>query len=242
VIVATDAGSTELIVNGTGTPGGGQVVAYDPASGQELWRLHGTTDVVCPTPIVEEGLVFCTSGRNGPILALRPGADPQDGRLAWSASRGGPYVPTGLAMDGRLYLLDDAGQLSCYDCATGKQVASGRLRGKFTASLIAGGGKLFAANEDGVVYVLTANEELEILAANRMDERITATPALSRGELFLRTARQLYCVRRPAESAEPDAPGEQIGQPHAVGKVIVEDTPRPSPSPSDALLTAPGSP
>src|SRR5262249_33244955 len=59
----------ELVVNGTGVDGaaGGSVIAYDPTNGKELWRVQGTTEVVCPTAIVGSGMVISTSGRNGPI-------------------------------------------------------------------------------------------------------------------------------------------------------------------------------
>src|SRR5690606_14498685 len=90
LIEAVDAaGQTrlELVVNGTGTDDaqGGSVIAYDPLSGRQLWQAQGTTDIVCPTIIDAGPLLISTSGRNGPIFALRPGGDGDvtNSHVAW---------------------------------------------------------------------------------------------------------------------------------------------------------------
>ena len=62
------AGHDEIIVNGQD-----RVIAYDPDRGTELWRCNGPTDEVIPTPVVGYGMVFCSSGRAGPTLAIKPG-------------------------------------------------------------------------------------------------------------------------------------------------------------------------
>src|SRR5690606_814537 len=82
---------TELIVNGTGAAAGGLVIAYDPADGAELWRVAGTKDVVCPTIIAGGDLVVSTSGRNGPIMAIRPGGsgDVTKQNVVWKHHHGG---------------------------------------------------------------------------------------------------------------------------------------------------------
>jgi outer membrane protein assembly factor BamB len=187
----------ELIVNGSGTgQGSGWVVAYDPATGDELWRVRGTTDVVCPTPVVAGGVVISSSGRNGPLIAIRTGGsgDVTSSHVLWKHGRGGPYVPSGVAVDNRLYLIRDEGALDCYDLASGKRLWQERLRGSFTASLVAGDGKIYATSEQGRVYVIAAADQFHLLATNRLDERCLATPAISAGELFVRTQSRLYCI------------------------------------------------
>ena len=187
----------EMIVNGTGTDhaGGGQVFAYDPLMGHELWNVRGTKDIVCPTAIVHEGLVLSTSGRNGPIIAIRPGGfgEVSDSHVAWREPRGGPYVPTGLAMDHRLYLIADNGNASCYDTQSGTRLWRERLPGKFTASLVAGDGKIYATSEEGTVYVFAPGDEFKLLATNRLNDGCLATPAVAAGNLLIRTESYLYC-------------------------------------------------
>jgi hypothetical protein len=212
----------ELVINGSGSGrGAGWVTAYNPWSGAELWRVHGTTEVVCPTPIVAPGLVISTSGRNGPTLAIRTGGDGDvtSSHVAWKHGRGGAYVPTGVAVGDRLYTIRDVGVLECFDVRTGKSLWQERLRGSFTASLVAGDGKIYATSEQGVVYVVAAADEFDLLATNRMDERCLATPAVAGGELFIRTESQLYCI---------------AGEPRPA--VVVADDGDASPSDSDDAL------
>jgi outer membrane protein assembly factor BamB len=202
LVEATDAAGQkrrELVVNGTGVDGGdgGAVIAYDPATGQELWRVVGTTEVVCPSAIVGDDLVISTSGRSGPIIAIRPGGDGDvtHSNVVWKHSKGGPYVPTGIAYRNRLYTIADGGILSCYNLGNGDEIWRDRLRGTFSASLIAGNGNLYATSEYGVVYVVAASDTFQPpIAANDMQERMMATPAAAGDDLFLRTETQLYCV------------------------------------------------
>ena len=202
VLVTVDAHGTprtELVVNGTCTkqPGGGLVIAYDPDDGRELWHVRGTTELVTPTILVGEDLIYSTSGRNGPILAIRPGGagDVTDTHVVWHHERGGPYIPTGLVYGNRLYILNDGGVLTCYDARTGKEIWRGRLRGSFTASLVAADGRIYALEEQrGRVYVVAAADAFQVIAENDLGDRILATPAIAGGELFVRTASSLFCI------------------------------------------------
>lgn len=190
---------TELVVNGTCTKesGGGLVIAYDPDDGRPLWQVRGTTELVTPTILVGDGLIYSTSGRNGPILAIRPGGsgDVTDTHVIWRHQRGGPYIPTGLVYNGRLYLLNDGGVLTCYDARTGSEIWRGRLRGSFTASLVAADGRIYALEEQrGRVYVVAAGDAFQVIAENDLQDRILATPAIAGGELFVRTGSSLFCI------------------------------------------------
>jgi outer membrane protein assembly factor BamB len=207
----------ELIVNGSGAgagQGGGWIVAYDPGTGGEVWRVRGTSDVVCPTPVLAGDLVLSSSGRNGPVIAIRTGGsgDVTSSHVVWKHGRGGPYVPSGVAVGNRLYLIRDEGALDCYDVASGKRLWQERLRGSFTASLVAGDGKLYATSEQGRVDVIAVDEKFKLLATNRLEDRCLATPAIAGGDLFVRTQSRLYCIAAPqnlevvtesSSSAEP---------------------------------------
>jgi outer membrane protein assembly factor BamB len=212
LVTATDEADQsrqELIINGTGVNSGdGEVVAYDPATGRELWTVSGTTQVVCPTAIVGSGLVVSTSGRNGPIIAIKPGGngDVTKTHVVWKHANGGAYVPTGVAYRNRLYTIVDGGVLACFNLGDGELIWRNRLRGNFTASLVAGAGQIYAADEYGTVYVVTAKDEYELLATNDMQERTIATPALVGGQIFLRTDTQLYCIGGEGETKTASVP------------------------------------
>jgi outer membrane protein assembly factor BamB len=195
----------ELIVNGTGRTDGssGYVIAYDPVTGVELWRVRGTTDIPCPSAIVGENLVVSTSGLNGPIMAIRPGGngDVTASHTAWKLPWGGPYVPTGVIYKDHLFLLADAGVLRCHDLDNGDQLWTQRLHRTYSASLIAADNLLYAVSERGDVHVLgveRVDQQPKILAVVRLRERCLSTPAIARGELFIRTDRHLYCIASSA--------------------------------------------
>lgn len=205
VLVEADAGGhpegtrrTELVVNGTASRrrDGRLVIAYDPHDGRELWRVRGTTELVAPTMLVGHGLVYSSSGRNGPIIAIRPGGsgDVTESHVLWKVHRGGPYIPSGLLYRNRLYLISDAGFVTCYNPGNGQPIWRQRLRGVFTASLVAADGRIYASNEHGTVYVFAAADSFELLAENEMGSRCLATPAIAGGELLIRTQTHLYCI------------------------------------------------
>lgn len=201
---------TELV-----TCGSRAVRSYD-LDGNLLWSLRGMSSIAIPTPVAGDGLLFVSSGYVGdklrPLYAIRPGAtgditleegDTSNEFIAWSNPVGGPYNPSPLHYEGRLYVLYDRGLVSCYEARTG-QLLYDRERlpqgFAFTASPWGTAGKLFFLNEDGVCYVLRAGEQFELLHTNRLgdDDMCMATPALASGRLLIRTATQLYSIRAPA--------------------------------------------
>lgn len=210
VLVEAEAGTgqrTELVVNGTSSMRSDErlVIAYDPQDGQELWRVRGTTQWVTPTAMVSGGLVYSTSGRNGPIIAIRPGGtgDVTETHVVWRARRGGPYIPSGVAYRNRLFLVRDNRQIACYNAGDGREVWTKRVEGTFSASPVAVDGRIYAGNEQGVVYVFAATDAFQLLARNNLNEGCMATPAVAGGELFIRTKKHLYCIpRSQADNAQ----------------------------------------
>ncbi len=231
-----DGRRTELVVNGGGVDGSeGCIIAYDPDNGKELWRVRGTTHFVAPTPMVCDGRVVCTSGRSGPIMAIQPGGsgDVTASRVAWKHRRGGPYIPTGVAYRNRLFLIDDAGIVSCYNAGSGIRIWKKRLSGPVTASLVAGDGRIYALTERGRLYVLAAADQFELLAQNEFRSRCLATPAIADGELLVRTADTLYCfaaLESPDRALAASSDGPQGSPP--------DDDVQPAERPNDA---SPGS-
>ena len=111
-------GHDEIILNGQS-----RVMAYNPDTGAELWRCSGMSYEVIPTPVVGYGLVFCSSGRAGPTLAIRPGGkgDVTKTHVAWNTERGSPFVPSPLLYREQLYTVNDmASIVSSFDARSGK--------------------------------------------------------------------------------------------------------------------------
>jgi outer membrane protein assembly factor BamB len=186
----------EIIVNSQQT-----VFAYNPDNGAELWRCNGSTYEVIPTPVVGYGMVFCSSGRAGPTLAIKPGGrgDVTRTHLQWTSPRGSPFVPSPILVGEYLYMVNDmASIVTSLDARTGKTIWQGRLgvatREGFSASPVAVDGKVFFTNDDGETFVLRSGPTFNLLHVNRLGERTLASPALVDGRWYIRTDENLYAV------------------------------------------------
>lgn len=191
---------------------GFSVDAYDPQTGNELWTCNGNTMEVIPTPVVGHGLLYCTSGRAGPTLAIRPGGSGNvtASHIAWSTPKGSPFVPSPLLLGEYLYTINDMASIaSCHNARTGELVGQLRLgeakREGFSASPIAVEGKIFFTNDDGETFVLGASPDFKLLHVNRLGEQVLASPALVDGRWYFRTAANLVCIGK-GKSVEPAQP------------------------------------
>jgi outer membrane protein assembly factor BamB len=178
-----------------------RVAAYDPNSGKELWTVRGMSFEVIPTPVVGEGLVFCSSGRAGPTFAIRPGGsgDVTNTHVEWSTPKGSPFVPSGVVYDSLLYLVNDMQSVATvYEAKTGALAYQGRMgaaqREGFSASPVAVNGKIFFTNDQGETFVLQAGREFKLLHTNTLGERTLASPALVDGVWYWRTATKLIAI------------------------------------------------
>jgi outer membrane protein assembly factor BamB len=179
------------------------VDAYDPETGRLLWSARGNTYEVIPTPVVGHGLVFCSSGRAGPTLAIKPGGkgDVTQTHVVWESPRGSPFVPSPLLYGAYLYLVNDMTSIATtFDAATGKLMWQGRLgaamREGFSASPVGVNGKVFFTNDEGETFVLKAGATFEIQHVNRLNAQVLASPALVDGRWYFRTDRELLAIGR----------------------------------------------
>jgi outer membrane protein assembly factor BamB len=186
------------------------VRGYDPRTGKELWRLGRSSKITAPTPIAADGLMIIASGRapERPLFAVRPGArgditpagaETTSAGLAWSRVGRGSYMPTPLAYNGILYVLANNGVFDAYRIASGDEIYRQRLthRGSgFSASPVAADGKIYLSNEDGDMLVIAAGQDFKQIATNSMGEFLMATPALSDGVMYVRSALTLWAIGR----------------------------------------------
>ncbi|HWB11583.1 MAG TPA: PQQ-binding-like beta-propeller repeat protein [Pirellulales bacterium] len=194
--------STPLVINVAGedqlvSTGGDQVVAYEPATGREIWwvRYDGYSEV--PRPAYGQGLVFLASGYDTPWLyAVRPDGrdDVTDTHVAWRLQRGAPLNPSPLIIGEELYLVSDQGIASCLDAKTGEKHWQKRVPGNYSASPLLADGKIYLTNEEGLTTVIRPGKEYRELAANQIEGDTLASLAVSGKALFLRSATHLYRI------------------------------------------------
>jgi outer membrane protein assembly factor BamB len=195
-VVIDAGGRDELVINGQH-----EVTAYDPDTGAELWSVRGTTREVIPTPVVGHGLVFASSGRAGPTLAIRPGGkgDVTATHVAWSSPRGAPFVPSPILHGDLLYTVNDMQSiLTVVEAKTGAAVYQDRLgeptREGFSSSPVAVGNKLFFTNDRGQTFVVEAGRTFKLLRVNELNAQVLASPALVDGTWYWRTDKELLAI------------------------------------------------
>jgi outer membrane protein assembly factor BamB len=204
--VWTQPGRTEIV-----TVGPTANRSYAP-SGELLWHFDGRMTALCtPSPFAVDGLLYITSGSGGggvrPIFAIRPGAAGNitlknyattNDVIQWSLTRVGSYNISPIVYGGLYYALDGP-KMSCFNAQTGKLVFKKRFPGfplgtGFMASPWAYNGKVFCLDENGVTHVIPVGPEFKVERKNPLDELSMATPAISQGNLLIRTASHVYCI------------------------------------------------
>lgn len=181
----------ELIYNGANV-----VSSHNPDTGEEIWRVNGSSEESIPMLVWGGGLLYSSSGRNGPIFAIRPGGtgDITDSHVVWRNERGGPHVPTPAYRKGKLYIINDTGILTCLNALTGETVWQQRLRGRFSMSPLVIEDLLLIISEDGVATILRAGDNYESVAEHDLGESVLASPALVDERLYVRTASSVVCI------------------------------------------------
>jgi outer membrane protein assembly factor BamB len=193
--------TTEIVVTG-----GDVVTGHDPATGRELWRANGLNPDndgsyrIVASPVVHGDLIVAPT-RERPMLVLKAGGrgDVTASHVLWSFGNG-PDVPTPVTDGTYLYVINDRGILWCLDPRTGKEIY-GRQRlapGTYSGSPVLADGKIYVTNEDGLTSVFKAGPKFELLAANDFDDYTLSSPAISDGQIFIRTQKHLYCIGRRA--------------------------------------------
>jgi len=132
------------------------------------------------------------------LMAIQAGSkgDVTTTAVKWKFHKSIPQLPSLVLYRGVLYMINDGGVLTTLNASTGELFKQARLRGvsdRYFASPVAADGKIFIAANSGVVAVLKAGGDQELLAANKLDEEIFATPAIADGRIYVRTTGALYC-------------------------------------------------
>ena len=205
VIVRAQAGGKdrdELVTSGTEA-----VIAYDPATGAELWRSKGLDSNAVPSPVAGKGVVVLSAGYPAKVaVAIKPGGSGDvsgSPQILWTYAKGTAYVPSPILYGDYVYLVTDKGLLTCLDARTGEVKYEGvrpPTNATFMASPVAFEGKILLFSEDGDTHVIKAGPQHELLRTNPLGEPIQASPAISQGSLFIRGAQHLFRIRKPAKS------------------------------------------
>jgi outer membrane protein assembly factor BamB len=137
-----------------------------------------------------------------PLLAIRAGGrgDITETHRAWAFDKG-PDVPTPVTDGKYFYVVDDKGVTWCLDAKTGQPVyGPERVKpGTYSASPVLADGKIYITSEDGLTTVVKAGPKFEVLAENNLNDYCLSSPAISDGQIFIRTTQHLYCIGKRAK-------------------------------------------
>ncbi len=192
-VVFTIEGKPQMIC-----PSAEATIAYDPATGAEVWRIiHGGMNAATQ-PLMSHGLLYLTSGHTKQLLAIKPSGTGElpASAIAWRTNKGVPSRPTPLLLGDLIFLVNDEGIVSCLSAKTGERHWQERVAGACSGSPLYADGKLYVADEAGMTYVLEAGQAFRKLAANKLDAGCMASPIADGKSLFLRTKTHLYCLEQ----------------------------------------------
>lgn len=178
-----------------------RVLAFDPATGKELWTCAGLNPLVYTSPLFSDGIVVGMGGFGGMSVAVKPGGtgDVTATHRLWHHPRTKQRIGSGVIHDGHIYILNDPGVAECFELKTGKLVWEERIKGSTSSgenwsSLVLADGLLYALNRAGDCPVFKASPKFELVSLNPLGEPSNSSVAPSDGELFLRTYKHLWCI------------------------------------------------
>lgn len=184
------SGRRELV-----SPSAAATAAYDPKTGNELWRVrHGGMNASARPLRFADQVVVCTASGGDRMLSVRLGGtgDVTESNVLWRYNKSAPTMPNPILIDKSLWVVADNGVLTRLNPESGEQTEQKRLPGEYSSSPIRVGNRVYFFNKDGVCSVLAANDSVNVIATNELDEGCLATPAVAEDSLIVRTKSTLY--------------------------------------------------
>ncbi len=200
--------STPLAQTINGVPqlvssGADHVAAYDLRTGKEIWWMPYTGFSQVGRPSYGNGLFYVigsVSQDHFAIYAVRPGKGQlTEEQIVWKNSSGIGHVPSPLLVGKEIYAVDDKGITSCIDAMTGKVHWKERLGGNYRASPVEIRGRIYTCSREGVCHVLASGKKYKVLATNKLDGTLMASPAVAGRALFIRSGTHLYRIEKPGK-------------------------------------------
>ncbi len=195
---------TPLVIDVDGKPqaiitGAQWLVSYDPATGEEMWRIdHGRGFSVVPRPVMWNGLVMCGTGfGQTEMIGVRPDGhgDVSATHIAWRSKRQAPTQPSPVVAAGKMFTVNDQGIGVCYADGQEQPLWQQRLGGTYSASPLAIGDRVYFFSREGMTTVIdAASDSAEPIAENQLPGQLMATPAVVDGQMLIRAGDKLYAI------------------------------------------------
>jgi len=176
--------------------GGSSAAGYDPDDGHPLWRYEGLPLYCGNTPIMSREMIYLSCGSPDKLLVALPGAATgviTDNQVVWKSTRGVPYIPSPILLDGRLIVFAENGIVTAFDALTGSHISQRRIPDTFSASPVSINRTIVVPSESGTLFILDSSRGLEVSRQYSLEGEGFASAAASGANLYIRTTEFLYC-------------------------------------------------
>jgi outer membrane protein assembly factor BamB len=178
--------------------GNKEITSYNPNDGTKYWFVSGPSEDFCSSPVYNEksGLVLVSSAWPvRTLVAIKPDGqgDVTKTHVVWQSSKGAYYVPSPVCTEDYLFSTMTNGQVHCIEAATGNIVWVQEM-GKQYSSPVLANGLVYMPNDNGIITVIKPGNTFNPIAKNPIGERMFASPAISKGKIYLRGFQHLYCI------------------------------------------------
>ncbi len=190
-------GRVQMVMSGSH-----HIASYDPRDGSMHWRIDGPTEQFVASMVYDGQLFYMAAGfPTYHVMGIRPDGtgNVTDTHVAWHSTSAACYVPSPVVLDGRLFVANDRGTVNCFRARDGHRLWRERVARHFSASLVTARGLVYLLSDDGIMTLVRPGDEMEVVAENPLGEYCFASPAISQGQLFLRSEHHLYCIGAPAD-------------------------------------------
>jgi outer membrane protein assembly factor BamB len=203
---------TPVVINVNGrdlliSNGSAACIAYDILTGKEVWRFVQGEDSTISMPVTENGIVYFYTGfvtpKNGEqyseLVAVNPagsGDITSTAFVKWRLKEPVLQLLTPLIKDGIIYTVNTKNEYKCIDAETGKEIYTRRMTAKYNSSPVCAGGNVYFTSVGGETTVLKEGRKLDIIARNKIEGEVYATPAITDNKIIIRTATNLYCISK----------------------------------------------
>ena len=129
------------------------------------------------------------------LLAIKPDGNGNvtDTHVVWRTNKGVSYVPSPIIEGDHFLIVSDSGVAHCFDAQSGDILWEERLR-EHHASLASAEGRVYFVNDFGILRAIEPGKDYKLLAESELNEKVFASPALSEGQIFIRTDKSLICL------------------------------------------------
>jgi outer membrane protein assembly factor BamB len=198
-VIFEAAGRPQMVLSGSKC-----VASYDPDTGKQIWIIDGPTEQFVASMVYAEGVFFITGGfPEWHVLGIKPDGQGNvtSSHILWRDAGKDicSYVPSPVAWGPHFFIVSDVGNATCFDAKSGKRLWKEKLGRHHSASPVAAGGNLYFPDDAGITHVVKAGSTFELVAKNEVGEECYASPAFSRGRIYLRTAKSLFCIGEAAK-------------------------------------------